>query len=89
MVSDCSYIDTKSTDFLYYFYLTLKTRQIEVTSLQKGSSQPHVYSKDIMTMKMKKRAIDVVEKLGNLIVSFFEEIKILTKKQKVLQETRD
>ncbi len=88
-VSDCSYIDTKSTDFLYYFYLTLKTRQIEVTSLQKGSAQPHVYSKDIMTLKMKKPSIDVVEQFVNLIVSFFEEIKVLTQKNKLLQETRD
>jgi type I restriction enzyme S subunit len=87
--SDCSYLDTKSTDFLYYFYLTLKTRQIEVTSLQKGSAQPHVYPKDIMIMKMKKPSSDLIEKFEVLVVSFFGEIKILSQKKHFLQQIRD
>jgi type I restriction enzyme S subunit len=87
--SDCSFIDTKSTEILFFIYLTLKTRQNEVFFLQKGSAQPHVYPKDIMTLKMKKPSIDLIGKFEDLVVLFFEEIKILSQKINLLQETRD
>ena len=87
--SDCSYLDSKSTDTLFFYYLTLKTRQNEVFFLQKGSAQPHVYPKDIMTLKMKIPSNDLIEKFEDLVVTFFEEIKILSQKNQLLQETRD
>lgn len=87
--SDCSFLDSKSTDTLFFFYLTLKTRQKEVFFLQKGSAQPHVYPKDIMTLKMKIPSNDLIEKFEDLVVTFFEEIKILSQKNQLLQETRD
>lgn len=88
-VSDCSYLDTKSTKTLFFYYLILKTRQNEVFFLQKGSAQPHVYPKDIMTLKMKKPSINLIEKFETLVTPFFEEIKILSQKNQLLQETRD
>lgn len=88
-VSDCSYLDTKSTTTLFFYYLILKTRQNEVFFLQKGSAQPHVYPKDIMTLKMKKPSIDLIEKFETLVKPFFEEIKILSQKNQLLQEMRD
>lgn len=87
--SDCSFLDSNSTDTLFFFYLTLKTRQNEVFFLQKGSAQPHVYPKDIMTLKIKRASIDLIEKFEDLIKPFFEEIKILSQKNQLLQETRD
>lgn len=87
--SDCSYLDSNSTDTLFFLYLTLKTRQNEVFFLQKGSAQPHVYPKDIMTLKIKRSAINLVKQFEGLINPFFEEIKVLTQKKQLLQETRD
>lgn len=69
--------------------MTLKTRQNEVFFLQKGSAQPHVYPKDIMTLKMKKSSASLIEKFEDLINPFFEEIKMLSQKNQLLQETRD
>lgn len=87
--SDCSYLDSNSTDTLFFFYLTLKTRQNEVFFLQKGSAQPHVYPKDVMTLKLLKPSLNLIEKFEELINPFFEEIKILSQKNNLLQETRD
>lgn len=87
--SDCSYLDSNSTGTLFFFYLTLKTRQKEVFFLQKGSAQPHVYPKDIMTLKIIKPSSNLVKQFEDLIVSFFEEIKVLNQKNQLLQETRD
>jgi restriction endonuclease S subunit len=35
--SDCSYIDVDSTDFIYYFYLLLESRQREIFGLRSNS----------------------------------------------------
>lgn len=87
--SDCSVIDSTSTDTVYFFYLTLKTRQVEVTNLQKGSAQPHVYPKDIMGLKSWKPSVNVVQRFEKLITLFFKEIALLNEKNKLLQQTRD
>lgn len=87
--SDCSYVDTLTTEFIYFFYLTLKVRQAEVTFLQKGSAQPHVYPKDIMSLKMIKPKLDIIVSFTKMIEPFFEEIKALSKKNVLLRNIRD
>ena len=87
--SDCSYIDTKATKHIFYFYLLFKNRQQEVSFLQKGSAQPHVYPKDLMSLKTIKPDIGVLDNFEKLIKPFFEEIEILSNKNLLLQQTRD
>ena len=50
--SDCSVIDSTVTRHVYYFNLLLKERQYEVTRLQRGAAQPHVYPKDLMALEV-------------------------------------
>ncbi|MDP3996862.1 MAG: restriction endonuclease subunit S [bacterium] len=66
--SDCSYINKNSTPFVYYYFLLLKNRQVEVTGLQRGSAQPHVYPKDLARLLI----IDPPEELTH---SFEEKAK--------------
>ncbi|MEZ4952619.1 MAG: restriction endonuclease subunit S [Saprospiraceae bacterium] len=87
--SDCSYIDSEMTTFLYYVFLTLKVRQKEVYNLQKGSAQPHVYPKDLMRLNIDLPSISIVEKFEKLITPIFEQIKALTTKNEILQQTRN
>jgi type I restriction enzyme, S subunit len=87
--SDCSYIDSKMTDNLFFFYSTLKVRQKEVFYLQKGSAQPHVYPSDIMSLKLKYPKSELLDKYEVLIKPFYEEMGVLKNKNQVLQETRD
>ena len=87
--SDCSYISQESTDYLYYYFLLLKSKQKEISGLQRGAAQPHVYPKDLM-------GLTVISPL-NRVVRFFEEtisnafvlIKNLTKQNKSLAQARD
>tara|TARA_R110000764_G_scaffold238954_2_gene337083 strand:- start:29576 stop:30832 length:1257 start_codon:yes stop_codon:yes gene_type:complete len=88
-VSDCSYIDSKMTNWLFFFYCTFKTRQKEVFHLQRGAAQPHVYSKDIHKLKMKCPPEEILNDFEKLIKPFFQEIDILISKNQILQETRD
>ena len=88
-VSDCSYIDSGMTNLLYFFYSTLRVRQKEVFHLQKGSAQPHVYSKDIMSLKLSYPEGILLNQFEDLIKPFYDEIGVLKNKNKVLRETRD
>jgi type I restriction enzyme S subunit len=87
--SDCSFLDTKSTNCIFFYYMVMKNRQTEITFLQKGSAQPHVYPKDIMSLKMIKPSSTLIESFENIITPFFEEIKTLSLKNQLLQQTRD
>ena len=87
--SDCSFIDSEMTEWVFFFYSTLRVRQKEVYHLQKGSAQPHVYPKDIMGLNIKYPTGDLITKFEELIKPFYEEIGILKNKNQVLQETRD
>lgn len=46
--SDCSYLNHNMIDCFYFYFSLLKDRQIEITGLQRGSAQPHVYAKDLI-----------------------------------------
>lgn len=87
--SDCSYLDTQATKFIYFSYVLMKHKQMEIFFLQKGSAQPHVYPKDIMSLKLSKPPLELMNKFESLIQPFFEEIKVLSQKNQLLQQTRD
>ena len=87
--SDCSFLDSKTTKCIFYHYLHLKTRQTEVYFLQKGSAQPHVYPKDLMSMKILKPQIDLIEIFNGLIKPFLKEFKTLKTQSQNLKQTRD
>lgn len=88
-VSDCSYIDRKTTPFVYFYYLFLKNKQIEITGLQRGSAQPHVYPKDLMQLTI----IDIPEMIINAfeqkVELMFNALKNLKNQNQCLRKTRD
>ena len=87
--SDCSVIDSGVTRHVYYFSLFLKERQYEVTRLQRGAAQPHVYPKDLMALEACAAPVDILEIFGSQIESMFQMIKNLKGRNSNLRETRD
>ena len=87
--SDCSYIDSKITPYVYYFYSYLKYNQIKVTNLQKGAAQPHVYPQDLASLKLFDIDAEIVKQFNVLVTPTFEEIKNITSKNTILRQTRD
>jgi len=69
--------------------LLLKDRQIEVTGLQRGSAQPHVYPKDLARLSV----VDALEKLTQAFEekasSLFGVINNLQVQNKKLRQARD
>ena len=87
--SDCSVIDLSATKHVYYFYLLLKDRQYEVTRLQRGAAQPHVYPKDLMALDALSVPEEILEFFARNIGPIFKMIKNMKEKNKNLHQTRD
>lgn len=87
--SDCSFIDTTVTKSIYYAYLLLKAKQNEITYLQKGSAQPHVYAKDVMDLGVLAPDAGLTNHFERVINPVFHEIRALRKSHDLLKSTRD
>ncbi len=87
--SDCSFVDSEITPYVYFVYCFLKDIKEHIQSLQKGAAQPHVYAKDINALKL---IIPTELKLKNyceLIKPFFEKIKTLQKQIEISLQARE
>ena len=87
--SDCSFIDSSESQYVYYHYLMLKVRQEEVTHLQRGSAQPHVYPKDVMGLQAVNAPSSLRESFMNHVDPMFRAIDTLLKKNVNLRAQRD
>ncbi len=87
--SDCSYINKEMTLNIFYYYSLVRFKQKEITRLQRGSAQPHVYPKDIARILIVDPKIELIEEFETLAEPMFKEIGILKKKDQNLRQTRD
>lgn len=87
--SDCSFIDSTTTPYVYYYYLWLQNRHREVTHLQRGAAQPHVYPKDLMRLEALDVSKHILEMFSEKVSPIFLLIKNLTIRIENLRQTRD
>lgn len=87
--SDCSFIDSTMTPYIYYYYLLLKYNQIKITNMQRGAAQPHVYPQDLAQLKFNTTDEKIIKEFNILITPLFEQIKNLSLKNQTLKQTRD
>ena len=87
--SDCSYIDKKTTPFVLYYFLFLKSRQIEITGLQRGSAQPHVYPKDLSGLLIVDAPDYLIGGFEKIVDVLFSLIGNLREQNKKLRAKRD
>ncbi len=78
--SDCSFIDANASQNVYYFWLMFKDRQIEITGLQRGSAQPHVYPKDLLGLKTFNVPKQTLDAFHQRISPFCGSLRNLSKK---------
>ena len=87
--SDCSFADSKSTNYLYFIYCFLSDSKQRINALQKGSAQPHVYAKDINNMNLLIPSKEILIDFCGLLNPYFCQISNLEMKIKKVQEARD
>jgi len=87
--SDCSYIDTETTSYVYYYYLLMKERQVEITRMQTGAAQPHVYPKDLMRLEVFDVPTGLLDDFTERVTPVFQLMANLVTKNNNLQQQRD
>jgi len=73
--SDSSYIDRKVNPYIYFWYVMLKLRQIEIFEMQTGSAQPHVYPSHIVNMPIPILNLEEIKKYNEFVQPIFKQIK--------------
>ena len=87
--SDSSYIDNDITENVYFWYVTLKTRQKEIFDAQTGSAQPHIYPQHIAELPISKLENEDVFKYEKQVEPLFKMIGKNKEENKYLEQLRD
>ena len=87
--SDCSYLDSNANTDIYYLYLLLKSNQAEISSMQKGAAQPHVYPKDLMRLEISFPPEAIRADFMEYVDPQFEMVKTLKNQIKASEIARD
>lgn len=82
--ADCSY--NNSSNFIHCLYVILKDIQSQITELQKGTAQPHVYPKELNPFAIKYPEKSIMIKLEESLKAFFTMIEENNSEIKALQE---
>lgn len=87
--SDCSYVSKRHTNHVYSMYLFLKSRQAEITHMQQGAAQPHVYPKDLMRLLIVDAPVALWDNFESLVSPFFKQIRVGLAEASCLSNLRD
>ena len=87
--SDCSYINSKITKFVYANFVFLKLKQSEITNMQQGAAQPHIYPSDIKRLDVKKAPDILYEQYEKIVIKIFLSIATNKKQAQTLANLRD
>lgn len=87
--SDCSFVDSKSTNSLHTAYCYLLVNKTKVKALQWGAAQPHVYAKDINKLPLAIAPNNILTEFENIVSKFFDRMEICDKESSRLATLRD
>lgn len=85
--ADCSY--NNSSEFIHCLYLILKDIQPQITELQKGTAQPHVYPKEINPFAIVFPDKKILKELEQHFAVLFLEIDRNNKEMDVLRKVQE
>jgi len=84
--ADCSY--NNSSEFIYCLFVILKDIQSQITELQKGTAQPHVYPKELNPFVIKYPEKSIMIQMERYLKTFFTMIEENNSEIKALQEVQ-
>ena len=87
--SDCSFIDSTTTNEIFFVYCFLKNNIKAINNLQKGSAQPHVYAKDVNALAILCPTQEILTEFTRLVTPYFDSIAQNEKRIALLTEARD
>lgn len=87
--SDCSFLSSSENAKIWTLFLALKARQAEITGMQQGAAQPHVYPKQLerLVLPVAPATLETLFEVG--VDASFLMIANLEKQNEVLAQARD
>ena len=87
--SDCSYINSTNSDYVLTHYIYLRLKQSEITWMQQGAAQPHIYPSHLMRLDIVDAGTKIWDDFENLLTLMFKKIAINKTEAQTLQKIRD
>jgi len=87
--SDCSYLSSSDNPEIWFLYLAMKSSQAEITGMQQGSAQPHVYPKHLKCLCLQNPPKTLRKHFHETVESSFLQIENLEKQIVKLARARD
>jgi len=87
--SDCSYLSSSDNSEIWFLYLAMTSRQAEITGMQQGSAQPHVYPKNLKRLSLLSPPKTLRKLFHGTVESSFLQIANLEKQIERITKARD
>ena len=87
--SDCSYLSAVDNPEIWFMYLSMKSHQTEITGMQQGAAQPHVYPKHLERLSLVFAPANLRELFHKSVDASFRQIANLEKQMEELAKARD
>ena len=87
--SDSSFIDSKTTNYIYFFYIFLKYYQGSIYDKQEGSAQPHIYPSHLIDLDILKYPLNLIKNYDFNVTPLFCKIEKNQHQIKTLESLRD
>lgn len=88
--SDCTYISSEQTDYVWFSYAFLKYQQERIFDMQQGGAQPHIYASDLMRLEITLPPSDIlINTFDTMVTPFFNQIRNLNEQNRTLTSLRD
>ena len=86
--SDCSVVEPKGDNSIKYIYYWLTNQQQKIYTLQSGGAQPHIYPKDLESMKIAIPNLKEQQKIATVLTNTDKEIELLEQQLADLQQEK-
>ena len=73
--SDCSYMTIDENPNILFWYFTFKRHQAQITSMQQGSAQPHIYPKYLKRIQIVMPSLRTLEEFEKVVWGFFALVR--------------
>ena len=87
--SDCSYLSAAENQEIWFLYLSMKSRQPEITGMQQGAAQPHVYPKHLKRLSLLYPPTNLRKLFNECVDASFRQIANLREQNRALARARD
>ncbi|MEN8817844.1 MAG: restriction endonuclease subunit S [Nonlabens sp.] len=87
--SDCSYIDSKLSDSVFFIHNLLSNQQELIFGMQRGAAQPHVYTKDLKRAEFVIPDKGLIQKFEEQVSAQYEMKRVLLNQNQKLKAARD